>query len=242
MAHPIEPGVFITFEGGDGSGKTTHINFLARALRDQGREVVCLREPGGTSVGEQLRDIVLNPDNVAIGDRTELLLYEAARAQLVDEVIKPALERGAIVLCDRFVDSTSAYQGYGRGINIDFVNQANLFAADDAMPQRTVLIDAQEDVTVALARATEGRDGDRMERAGIDFHERVVDAYARIAAACPERVRVVACQPTKSQTARLVFQAVADVVGWDCENLPFDEEFFLQADDIHSDNKATGGM
>ena len=234
-------GVFITFEGGDGSGKTTHINFLARALRAQGREVVCLREPGGTQVGEALRDIVLNPANTTLCDRTELLLYEAARAQLVDEVIKPALEQGAIVLCDRFFDSTTAYQAYGRGLPRDFVEQANLFAADGTLPDRTVLIDTMADASVGLSRALRDRDGDRMERAGLEFHERVATAFADLVEREPERVRVVPCQPTKSGTAHLVFEAVADVCGWDRDNLPFDEEFFAEADEIHGDTKATGG-
>ena len=112
-----ERGVFVTFEGGDGAGKTTHIRFLANALSAMGREVVCLREPGGTEVGEQLRGVVLNPANSDICDGSELLIFEAARAQLVSQVIAPALERGAVVLCDRFTDSTVAYQGYGRGLD-----------------------------------------------------------------------------------------------------------------------------
>ena len=241
MSNHQHTGVFITFEGGDGSGKTTHINFRARALRAQGREVVCLREPGGTPVGEQLRDIVLNPDNAAICDRAELLLYEAARAQLVDEVIRPALERGAIVLCDRFYDSTTAYQAYGRGLPADFTEAANLFAADGAIPHRTVLIDTMEDASVGLERAMQDRDGDRMERAGLDFHERVAAAFSRIAASNPQRVRVVPCQPEKSGTARLVFEAVADCFGWDPGSLPFDDDFFAQANDIHGDTKVSGG-
>ncbi len=234
-------GVFITFEGGDGSGKTTHINFLARALRDEGREVVCLREPGGTPISEQLRDLVLNPENEAMGSRTELLLYEAARAQLVEEVILPALERGAVVLCDRFYDSTVAYQAHGRQLPIDFVRAANLFASHGLVPDRTVLIDTQAGAEVGLKRALHNRDGDRMERAGVDFHTRVLQAFDQIAADEPQRVKVVACQPTKSGTAQLVFQAVADVVGWDPEHLSFDQAYFAQADAITSRNKRQGG-
>ena len=108
-------GIFITFEGGEGAGKTTHIRFLSEALKAHGREVVRLREPGGTDIGERLRGVLLDPRNTALSDEAELLLYEAARAQIVAEVVKPALERGAVVLCDRFTDSTVAYQGYGRG-------------------------------------------------------------------------------------------------------------------------------
>ena len=107
-------GVFVSFEGGEGAGKTTHIRFLAETLEARGFEVVRLREPGGTAIGDKLRSIVLDPGNVAMCDACELLVYEAARAQIVEEVIKPALDRGAVVLCDRFFDSTTAYQAYGR--------------------------------------------------------------------------------------------------------------------------------
>ena len=128
------PGIFITFEGGEGAGKTTHLNFLAKALREQGRDVVCLREPGGTSIGEDLRAVVLDAANTALCDETELLIYEAARAQLVREVIAPALERGQVVLCDRFCDSTVAYQAYGRGLSRAFVKMANEFACQGVWP------------------------------------------------------------------------------------------------------------
>ena len=116
------PGIFITFEGGDGAGKTTHITFLSSCLREMGYEVLCLREPGGTEIGESLRQIVLDPENSDMSDQTELLIYEAARAQIVKEVIIPALARGAVVLLDRFYDSTIAYQAYGRGLPL-FVRQ-----------------------------------------------------------------------------------------------------------------------
>ena len=108
-----ENGVFITFEGGDGAGKSTHLFFVAEALRNRGEKVVCLREPGGTIIGEQLRNTVLDPGNYVMSDECELLIYEAARAQLVSQVIRPALETGSIVLCDRFADSTVAYQAFG---------------------------------------------------------------------------------------------------------------------------------
>ena len=117
----VGPGIFITFEGGDGAGKTTHITFLAECLRKMGHEVLCLREPGGTAIGEALRSIVLDPENSAMSDQAELLIYEAARAQIVKETIIPALARGAVVLLDRFYDSTVAYQAYGRGLPVSFV-------------------------------------------------------------------------------------------------------------------------
>lgn len=226
-------GVFITFEGGDGAGKTTHISFLSDALRDAGYEVLCLREPGGTTVGELLRDVVLNPEHESMAPETELLIYEAARAQIVYEVIAPALERGAVVLCDRFYDSTIAYQAYGRGLSREFVRQANIFACQGVRPDRTILIETDAPAYVGLARAMHGRDGDRMERAGTDFHERVNQAYRDIATGSPDRVRTVLSQPTKAQTARLVFAAVADLFGWDADDLPFTDDYFEGANLVH---------
>ena len=226
-------GVFVTFEGGDGAGKTTHINFLSDALRDAGHEVVRLREPGGTTVGELLRDVVLNPEHDAMSPEAELLIYEAARAQLVFEVIAPALQRGAVVLCDRFYDSTVAYQAYGRGVSREFVRQANMFACQGIRPDRTILIETDAPASVGLERAMHGRDGDRMERAGEHLHERVNRAYRDIAAASPDRVRVVVSQPTKAETARLVFGAVADLFGWDGDDLPFTDGYFEGANLVH---------
>ena len=233
-------GTFITFEGGDGAGKSTHITFLAEALRDAGYEVLCLREPGGTDIGEVLRDLVLNPAFDAMAPETELLIYEAARAQIVYEVIAPALEKGGVVLCDRFFDSTVAYQAYGRGLSRDFVHDANSFACQGIMPDRTVLIETSGSAEVGLERATHGRDGDRIERAGVEFHEAVNQAFRDIAAANPHRVRTVVSQPTKAQTARLVFAAVADLFGWDPDDLPFTAEYFERANDIRSKQRDQG--
>ncbi|WP_283170533.1 dTMP kinase [Curtanaerobium respiraculi] len=225
-----EAGVFITFEGGDGAGKSTHIRFLAAALEGQGREALCLREPGGTVVGEALRDVVLDPANEGLAPEAELFIYEAARAQIVAEVIKPALARGAVVLCDRFCDSTVAYQAYGRGLSREFVQQANRFACQGVRPDRTVLMLASEDPAVGLARASRGSAPDRMEGAGLEFHERVAHAFRLLETHAPDRVRVVRSAARKSDTARAVFSAVADVLGWDAEDLPFDDAFFHGAD------------
>lgn len=232
------PGVFITFEGGEGAGKTTHINFLASALRGQGREVVCLREPGGTHIGESLRAVVLDPTNAGMADETELLIYEAARAQIVHEVIAPALKRGAVVLCDRFYDSTVAYQAYGRGLSREFVRAANEFACQGTRPDRTILMETAAPASVGLERATHHGSADRMELAGLDFHTRVNRAFVDIAAADTQRVRVVISAEQKSDTARAVFSAVADVLGWDPQDLPFDQAFFLKANVKKSDAKA----
>ncbi|MEC4176599.1 dTMP kinase [Adlercreutzia sp. R7] len=203
-------GLFVTFEGGDGAGKSTQIRFLARFLEDRGREVLRLREPGGTAVGEALRRVVLDPAHGAMSDRAELLIYEAARAQIVDEVIRPALARGAVVLCDRFYDSTVAYQGAGRGLDGAFIDAANRFACDGLVPDVTVLLVAPE----AAVRSRMGRraGADRLEQAGDAFHRRVAEGFAALAAAEPERVRTVSSQLQRVDTFRAVLAELVPVL------------------------------
>lgn len=204
-------GVFVTFEGGDGVGKSTHIRYVANELRRAGREVVCLREPGGTGIGESLRAMVLDPDNGEISSEAELLMYEAARAQLVREVIRPALERGAVVLCDRFSDSTIAYQAYGRGLPLDFVRRANAFATGGIVPDRTILL-VLGDTRKSLARATGAGAGDRMEQAGEVFHSRVNRAFLKLAKRDPKRIRIVRSSSSRKATAAAVAAELADIL------------------------------
>lgn len=204
-------GVFVTFEGGDGVGKSTHIRYVANELRLAGREVVCLREPGGTGIGESLRAMVLNPDNGEISSEAELLMYEAARAQLVREVIRPALERGAVVLCDRFSDSTIAYQAYGRGLPLDFVRRANAFATGGIVPDRTILL-VLGNTRKSLARATGAGAGDRMEQAGEVFHSRVNRAFLKLAKRDPKRIRIVRSSSSRKATAAAVAAELADIL------------------------------
>lgn len=204
-------GVFVTFEGGDGVGKSTHIRYAANELRRAGREVVCLREPGGTGIGESLRAMVLDPDNGEISSEAELLMYEAARAQLVREVIRPALERGAVVLCDRFSDSTIAYQAYGRGLPLDFVRRANAFATGGIVPDRTILL-VLGNTRKSLARATGAGAGDRMEQAGEVFHSRVNRAFLKLAKRDPKRIRIVRSSSSRKATAAAVAAELADIL------------------------------
>lgn len=204
-------GVFVTFEGGDGVGKSTHIRYVANELRLAGREVVCLREPGGTGIGESLRAMVLDPDNGEISSEAELLMYEAARAQLVREVIRPALERGAVVLCDRFSDSTIAYQAYGRGLPLDFVRRANAFATGGIVPDRTILL-VLGNTRKSLARATGAGSGDRMEQAGEVFHSRVNRAFLKLAKRDPKRIRIVRSSSSRKATAAAVAAELADIL------------------------------
>lgn len=204
-------GVFVTFEGGDGVGKSTHIRYVANELRRAGREVVCLREPGGTGIGESLRAMVLDPDNGEISSEAELLMYEAARAQLVREVIRPALERGAVVLCDRFSDSTIAYQAYGRGLPLDFVRRANAFATGGIVPDRTILL-VLGNTRKSLARATGPGTGDRMEQAGEVFHSRVNRAFLKLAKRDSKRIRIVRSSSSRKATAAAVAAELADIL------------------------------
>ena len=204
-------GVFVTFEGGDGVGKSTHIRYVANELRRVGREVVCLREPGGTGIGESLRAMVLDPDNGEISSEAELLMYEAARAQLVREVIRPALERGAVVFCDRFSDSTIAYQAYGRGLPLDFVRRANAFATGGIVPDRTILL-VLGNTRKSLARATGAGAGDRMEQAGEVFHSRVNRAFLKLAKRDPKRIRIVRSSSSRKATAAAVAAELADIL------------------------------
>lgn len=205
------PGVFVSFEGGEGVGKTTQIRFMESVLKKAGLDVVRLREPGGTSVGESLRSIVLDAKNDRLDDRAELYIYEAARAQIVAEVIRPALERGAVVLCDRFVDSTVAYQGYGRGLDPAFVQHANEFACQGILPDVTVLLTV-DSTAKGLRRATRRLGADRLELAGTEFHQRVNEGFRQIAAEHPERIHVVASTSTKSAAARAVWGVVGEVL------------------------------
>lgn len=207
-------GTFISFEGGDGAGKSTHLQLVAEALRSHGEDVVCLREPGGTIIGEQLRATVLDPGNYIMTDACELLVYEAARAQLVAQVIQPALERGAVVLCDRFADSTIAYQAFGRGIDRGFIDRANRFACNEIWPDRTILLQTGGDAELGLERATHDKHADRVEMAGVDFHERVNRGYLKLAEENPDRIRVVVSHEGKATTARKVFAELSDLFPW----------------------------
>ena len=234
-------GIFITFEGGEGAGKSTHIRFLAEALKEHGREVLCLREPGGTAVGENLRSIVLDPENTALSDEAELLIYEAARAQIVSEVIAPALGRGAVVLCDRFYDSTIAYQVFGRGLDRAFVTAANEFACQGIRPDRTVLLTVGDSAEKGLERATHQAAADRLELEGGAFHSRVNAGFMEIASAEPERIRVVVSADKKSETARKVFSELADIFPWMADASVASKEFFDQIDSGYYGNKRAAG-
>ena len=182
-------GLFITVEGVDGCGKTTQAARIAAALEAAGHDVLRLREPGGVAISEKIRGILLDPAHGEMGDACELLLYEAARAQLVHEVIAPALAAGKTVVCDRFYDSTTAYQAYANGFDLESVKRANALAVGECRPDVTLVFDV--DVGVAAARR-HGRDAaDRLELKGLEYQRRVARGFRAIAAEEPRRVRVV---------------------------------------------------
>ncbi len=204
-------GLFITFEGGEGSGKTTQLKLLANRIRGSGTEVIDTQDPGGTAIGKEIRALLLHAPLHTIGDRagsspitatTELLLYEASRAQLVQELIAPALARGAIVLCDRFTDSTLAYQGFGRGIDLHLIQQLNQFSTDGLVPDLTILLDLDPRIGLMRRRsegdietATElsvGLSGwDRIESEPLDFHQRIREGYLTLAREDPNRIFMI---------------------------------------------------
>ncbi len=182
-------GLFISVEGTDGSGKTTQLGLIRKYLEDMNREVVFLREPGGTRISEKIRSIVLDPDLTEMGNTAEMLLYAAARAQLAAEVIKPALDGGRIVVCDRFVDSTYAYQGYGREMDMGILEAVNNAAIDGLMPDMTLFFDVSPEV--ALERRIATSSTDRIENEKARFHRKVYEGYLQLAARYPERIRRV---------------------------------------------------
>ena len=182
-------GMFVVFEGGDGAGKSTQIRLLRAAVERAGMDAVVTREPGGTWLGEEIREILLSPGSEVMADRTEALLYAAARAQHVEEVVLPALDKGAVVLCDRFIDSSIVYQGVARGLGDEQVAELNRWATQDLRPTLTVLLDV--DPEEGLRRAADGGEPDRLEAAGMDFHRRVRAAYRRLAERDPDRYLVV---------------------------------------------------
>jgi dTMP kinase len=191
--------VFVSLEGLDGVGKTTQAALLANRLREQGHEVVQCREPGGTALGEGLRDLLLHNRAVDVGPRAEALLFAAARAQLVEEVIAPARARGAWVVCDRFLDSSVAFQGGARELGLDTVRELSVFATGGLLPDRTILLVGERRVLF---------EPDRIEGEGDAFHDRVAEGFAALAEREPERVRTVDGSGSVDEVGARVWAAV----------------------------------
>ncbi len=208
-------GRFITFEGGEGCGKSTQIRLLAAKLSERGIEVVETREPGGTLLNERIRHLIKDQREEAPVDKCELLLFLAARAQLVEKVVLPALERGAWVLSDRFCDSTFAYQGYGRGLDMSSVKAANGFACGGLMPDLTFLLEVDAAEAEARRKAREqalGEAADRIEQAGDGFHARIRRGFDELAAAEPARIRRIDAGGTREETAERIWKSIAHLL------------------------------
>ena len=195
----MKKGLFITFEGTDGCGKTTQIELLKRYLEEKGYKVVLTREPGAKGLGEKLREILLNYDG-DVSSNCESFLFLADRAQHIDMLIKPAIERGEVVLCDRHTDSTVAYQGYGRGLDLNQIKMLNDIATNGVKPDMTFVFDIDNET----AQKRVGKTKDRMESAGIEFFKRVRQGYLEIAKSEPERVKVLDATQTIETIANQV--------------------------------------
>ena len=200
----MSKGLFITFEGGDGCGKTTQIKLLDEYLRSKGYQTLLTREPGSKGLGIKLREILLNYEG-EVSPRAESFLFLADRAQHVDCIIKPALENGVIVLCDRHTDSTVAYQGYGRGLDLEQIHNLNNIATNGLKPDLTIVLD----VDVETSQKRVGAEKDRMESAGIEFFERVRKGFLEIAKQEPERVKVVDSTQTIEEIHKQILELVA---------------------------------
>jgi dTMP kinase len=173
----MKRGNFITMEGPEGAGKTTITQMLGKALQQEGYQVLLTREPGGVPISEQIREVILNKDNTAMDSRTEALLYAAARRQHLVEVVMPELERGGIVLCDRFIDSSLAYQGHARGLDIEEVYNINKFAIGDMMPDATLFFDIDPEEGLRRIQSNGEREVNRLDLEALDFHKKVCEGY-----------------------------------------------------------------
>jgi dTMP kinase len=202
--------MFITFEGPDGCGKSTQVPLLVEYLTGRGYTVCQTREPGGTPIGEQIRAVVHDPDNVAMADRTEILLYAASRAQLVEQVIRPALAAGQIVVADRYADSTLAYQGYGRGLDLAMVRQLVTIATGGLRPDLTIYLDIDPETGLRRRRRDGDAEWNRLDAAALDFHRRVREGYRQLIREEPGRWFEVDGGEAVDVIQRAIRQAVDD--------------------------------
>ncbi len=206
----MSQGIFITMEGPDGSGKSTQIALLKEYLEKEGYDVLITREPGGTAISEAIREVILNKDFREMSPVTEMLLYASARAQLIHEVVGPALEKGQAVISDRFVDSSLVYQGIARGLGVEKVYEVNLNAIGKYMPDVTFLLDLPAEV--GIARKKGQKDLDRMELESLEFHKSVAQGYRDMAARFPERIKSVDATRPVEEISDLIIREVSDIL------------------------------
>lgn len=197
-------GIFITVEGGEGAGKTSAIMSMEQLLRQSGYGVVVTREPGGIEIAEQIREVILDRRNTEMDGRTEALLYAAARRQHLVQKVVPALREGKAVLCDRFIDSSLAYQGYARGLGIDEVFEINRFAIQDTMPDLTFFFDLSPEIGLARIQANRSREVNRLDLEALAFHERVRSGYLLLLDRYPERIVRVDAEAPQEDVIRFV--------------------------------------
>ena len=199
-------GLFITFEGCEGSGKSTQIELFRKYLEEKNIEYLFVREPGGTEISEKIRSIILDVKNSAMSDEAEALLYASARAQLISEKILPALNAGKLVLCDRYIDSSFAYQAYARGLGMEFISKINSYAIDNCMPDKTVFLNISS--KQAFARKGGADKDDRLELSGEDFHQKVYDGYIELSKIYFDRFILIDCLGKKQQTHQNIIKAL----------------------------------
>ncbi|MED2945035.1 dTMP kinase [Bacillus swezeyi] len=205
-------GLFITFEGPEGAGKTTVLQAAAQELMKNGHSVLTTREPGGIDISEQIREVILNPKNTGMDPKTEALLYAAARRQHLIEKVKPALDEGKIVLCDRFIDSSLAYQGYARGLGIDEVLSINQFAIAGMMPNATIYFAIDPEEGIKRIHANRAREKNRLDLEQINFHKLVQEGYQEVISRFPERFRTVDASQTIDHVIKRVNEMIEEAL------------------------------
>lgn len=201
-------GLFITLEGPEGSGKTTIASLVEKKLKEKGLNVVMTREPGGIEISEQIRKIILDPNNTAMDSKTEALLYAAARRQHLVEKVIPALKQEGIVICDRFIDSSLVYQGIGRGLGIDKVYDMNLFAIEDIMPDFTLFFDIDPKLGLERIHKDQQREINRLDMEDLNFHQKVYQGYKEVVSRYPERIIEI----DASKSIEEVFNSVMNIL------------------------------
>ncbi|MGL4875775.1 MAG: dTMP kinase [Clostridium sp.] len=203
----MKKGLFVVFEGGEGSGKSTMIDMVYEWLKEIGHDCIKTREPGGIKISEKIREIILDKENTTMDGKTEALLYAAARRQHLVEKVKPALNEGRIVLCDRFVDSSLAYQGYARGLGIDEVFEINKFAIADCIPNMSILFDIRPEVGLERINKNKDREVNRLDLEAIDFHNKVREGYNKVYENNKNRIKKINAENSISQ----VFEEIKEI-------------------------------
>ena len=200
--------MFITLEGPEGSGKTTAVEAAVKRLQEMGYEVVRTREPGGTPISEQIRNVILDKENTAMDGRTEALLYAASRRQHLVEKVWPALKEGKIVICDRYLDSSLAYQGGARGLGVDNILNINLFATENTWPDLTLLFDIKPEIGLARINSNANREVNRLDLEKIDFHNKVRESFLALAKRFPERYVIIDASQDRETVAKNTLEAI----------------------------------